>query len=464
MTAKNIEKYKKLRTEGLDPNNYTVSLLNEGLRVGLIEQVGMDAVLARIMVILAELINKFTHGQSSSLKVETSQRLLLSIFYALDHVVKNIPDPIDALHLLAADEIAEIYKIGLEQLEASVAESQLLYRQIVDHKLPVSIVAYHATIDQALPDFFLYYDLRFSARDIPASIDYPLLFDDMKIQGIDYIKQYLQTLQLENDFCRLFPLADIDQLLFHYGQVYQIDYSEALINVFEIILTNAIFSVLAGNSGAQLSISPLQLELLRDRFANLDADQTSALITAAIESLCSDLTLDDSRTRQYIRKFQSILVSRFLNALAHDCLENVAILNQTVKQPLELAFYEGQHLDDEAFRLLVEQIIECSWAAEKTALVSASVHSLGDFIDILEAECFFDEEYGDLFNSLGDIELSILARIVFIEELRNNPQHFSLANPQRSEMEMQMEWQIEFDKFLQTLSPDRIQSIQTHLF
>ena len=131
---------------------------------------------------------------------------------------------------------------------------------------------------------------------------------------------------------------------------------------------------------------------------------------------------------------------------------------------MELAFYEGQHLDDEAFRLLVEQIIECSRAEEKTALVSASVHSLGDFIDILEAECFFDEEYGDLFNSLGDIELSILARIVFIEELRNNSQHFSLANPQRSEMEMEMEWQIEFDKFLQTLSPDHIQSIQTHLF
>jgi hypothetical protein len=463
MTAKNIEKYKKLRPEGLDHNNYTVSLLNEGLRVGLIDQVGLDAVLARIMAILAELINKYTHGQSSSLKVETSQRLLLSIFYALDHVVKIIPDPVDALHLLAADEIGEIYKKGLEQLEASVAEGRLLYQQIADHKLPINIVAYHATIDQALPEFFLYYDLRFSARDTSASIDYPLLFDDMKIQGIDYIKQYLQTLLLENEFCHLFPLADINQLLFHYGRVYQIDYSEALINVFEIVLTNAIFSILAG-SGAQLNISPLQLELLRERFASMDTGQTSALITTAIETLCSDLTIDDSRTRQYISKFQSILVSRLLNALAHDCLENVVILNQTVKQPLELAFYEGQHLDDEAFRLLVEQIIECSQAEEKTVLVSANIHSLGDFIDILEAECFFDEEYGTLFNSLGDIELSILARIVFIEELRSNPQHFSLANPQRSEMEMQMEWQIEFDKFLQTLSPDRIQSIQTHLF
>ena len=460
--TKNIEKYNKLRPERLDRNNYTISLLNEGLRAGLIEQAGLDAVLAQIMEILAELILKYTHGQSTSLKVETSQRLLLSIFYALDHVIKIIPDPTEALQLLAADEIREIYKKGLELLETSVAQTRLLYQQIKDHKLPVRIEAYHATIDQALPEFFLRYDLRFSAQDTAASIDYPLLFDDMKIQGIDYIKQYLETLQMENEFCCLFPLTDIDQLLFHYGRVYQIDYSEALINVFEIVLTNAIFSVLAGNREAQLGISPLQLEFLRERLKRLDAAQTSALITVAIGSLCSSLDIGDSRTRQYINNFQPILVSRALNALAHDCLENVVIINQSVQQPLELAFYEGQRLDDESFRLLVDQILECSRTEEKTALVSAGIHSLGDFIDILEAECFFDEEYSALFNTLGDIELSILARIVFIEEIRNNP-HFSLAKPERMQMEMQMEWQIEFDKFLQTLSPDRIQSVQVHL-
>lgn len=93
-------------------------------------------------------------------------------------------------------------------------------------------------------------------------------------------------------------------------------------------------------------------------------------------------------------------------------------------------------------------------------MVNANIHSLVDFIDILEAECFFDEEYGDLFNSLGDIELSILARIAFIEEIRSDPRHFSLAKQARSEIEMRMEWQIEYNKFLQSLSPDRIQSIQ----
>lgn len=460
MTVKKIEKYRKLRPKDLDRNNVTISLLNEGLRIGLINQTRLDTILAQVMVILAELIQKYTHGQSSSVKVETSQRILLSIFYALDHVVKRFPDPADALQLLATDEIKEIYKKGLAELEASVEESRLLYKQIKTHKLLVKNEAYHTTIDQGLADFFLCYDLRFSGQNTAGSIDYPLLFDDMMVQGIDYIKKYLETLQLENEFCWLFLPVDIDQLLFNYGSVYQIDYSEALINVFEIVLSNAIFSTLAGNSGAQLSISAMQLEILRERFSDLDEVHTSAQITVAIENLCSELGVDDPHTREYIVELQPILLSRFINALTNDCLENVVIVDQTVKQPLELTFYEGQHLDDEAFRLLVDQIIECSRAEEKTALVNANIHSLVDFIDILEAECFFDEEYGDLFNSLGDNELSILARIAFIEEIRSDTKHFSLAKQARSEMEMQMEWQTEYNKFLQSLSTDRIQSIQ----
>ncbi len=460
MKATNIEKYKTLHQERLDPNNYTLSLLNEALRIGLIDQATIDGVQAQIMIILAELIRKFTKGESSSLKVETTQRLLMSIFYAIDAAISNFDDPQEALHSLEEEDIKEIYKMGLDLLESCLTESKQLYQEIEKHKLAVQIEAYHTTIN-AFPAFFQNYDLLYSAQDTMANIDYPLLFDDMSIQGVFYIKQYLEKLQLEDRFCGLFAQEDINHLLFNYGSVYRINYSESLINVFEIVLSNAIFSVLSGNSGDQLRISQAQFELLQPKFVGLDHTHAALLIAAAIEVLINELQIDQPRTGEYIRKFKSVFLTRFTNALAHNCLENVIIIDKEVTQQFDIIFDEGNRLDDERFRLVVDDIMDCTFTKRKTDIVRTEIHSLGDFIDILEADCFFGDEYYDLFNSLGDMELSILTRIVFIEGIRTSLMNFSIENP--GEKAMETDWQIEFSNYLQTLSPERIQSIESYI-
>lgn len=442
----NIDKYRKIRKERLDRNHYTISLFNEGVRTGLIDQATQDNFLTQIMILLAELMHKYTYGESSSLKVETTQRFLLSILYAVDSLIISIPDPGDALELLASTDLKEIYKKGLEQLEDRVEDSQQLYMDIRKNKLPIKNEAYHDTIDEALSEFFRSYDVLFGAQETMCSIDYPLLFDDMNIQGIDYIKQYLERLQLENQFCRLFAQEDIDQLLSDYGRVYRINYSEALINIFEVILNNAIFSVLSGNVSSQLKISSTQLGFLR-QFADLDGQLCSSLISAAIEKLILDLQIYDPLAKEYIRDYHSVFATRFSNALENNCLENVVIIEQTAIQEADMAFFEGKRLGNEEFLLLVDQILACSQTEEKTAMVLSGIHSLGDFIDIMEADCFYGEEYHDLFNSLGEAELSILTGIVFMEEIRSNPQEFALAKPVK-EMDLQIEWQIEFARFV----------------
>lgn len=458
--ATNIDNFKTLRQERLDRNNYTISLLNQGARVGLIDQAAIDGVQAQIMIILAELVRKYTKGESSSLKVETTQRLLMSVIYAIDAMLIEFDDPQEALQSLALNDIKEIYKKGLDLLEACLTESKQLYQTIAKDKLAVQIEAYHSTIN-ALAEFFQSYDLLYSAQDTMANLDYPLLFDDMSIQGIFYIKQYLEKLQLEDQFCQLFAPEDVNQLLYNYGRVYRINYSEALINVFEIVLSNAVFSVLSGNDGDQLRISQEQVELVRLKFSGLDQIHASLLIAEANETLISELKIDQPRTGDYIRNFKSVLLTRFLNAIAHDCLENVIIIDKQVNQQFDIIFDEGNRLDDESFRLVVDEIMECAFTKGKTDIVRSNIHSLGDFIDVLEADCFFGDEYYNLFDSFGDMELSILARIVFIEEIRSNLMEFSLASPGAKIMEM--DWQIEYVNYLQSLNRERIKSIEIYI-
>ncbi len=82
---------------------------------------------------------------------------------------------------------------------------------------------------------------------------------------------------------------------------------------------------------------------------------------------------------------------------------------------------------------------------------------LADYIDLLEADCLFADEHATLFSALGDMELSVLARIVFIEEIRTQSQSFSVQNLPLISPEMQ--WQIEYVIFLQGLNQERLNAI-----
>jgi hypothetical protein len=51
-----------------------------------------------------------------------------------------------------------------------------------------------------LPIFLKKYNILFEAHNTMASIDYPLAVDDMSLQGVFYIRQYLERLHIESQF------------------------------------------------------------------------------------------------------------------------------------------------------------------------------------------------------------------------------------------------------------------------
>jgi len=231
--------------------------------------------------------------------------------------------------------------------------------------------------------------------------------------------------------------------------------------VFEILITNSVFSVLSESEANKLSISKYQYALLLDKFKGLDRSQCSSFIREVFEALIGELRIEQPQLNDYIRKAASVLMPRYLSALDHDCLDNVVILDGEKNRRFEIIFDEGKSMDDHSFRMVVGRIMECADPAEKTAIITSSIHSLGDFIDVLEANCLFEDEFSAVFSALGNMELSILARIVFMEEIRNEPTDFSVRNAAEKPMERQ--WQTEYARFLLSLSADRIKSIEQYI-
>ncbi|WP_236035290.1 DUF6179 domain-containing protein [Clostridium sp. HV4-5-A1G] len=196
-----------------------------------------------IMSIFQNLIVKYTRGKGSSIKEDTAFRILGSIYYAVNACVQNQQDSSRSF-LISKGNILEIYKKGIEILKETFCQCEKLYEEIKENRLRVPVKMYNDTIDAALPDFFKNYDIIFGAQDTYSSMDYPLVFDDMNIKGIFYIKQYLEKLKVETEFCNFFKESSILEILKGYGEKYKIDISQSPISVFQILIEQCAFLTL----------------------------------------------------------------------------------------------------------------------------------------------------------------------------------------------------------------------------
>ncbi|MEN6350404.1 MAG: DUF6179 domain-containing protein [Syntrophomonas sp.] len=462
MNHKAIEKYRYLGNLALDPKQYTIALLKAAYQEGIVEYEVINSIQAQLMILLKDLIMRRTKGESTSLKVETAQGILLSILYCIDACTKTFCPAEDAIRYLIKHPLKEIYGEGLELVVSCLAESRLQYYEIKNKKMDIVNKAYQSTIDEALPEFFKNYDVVFQAHDTMAGIDYPLLFDDMTTGGVFYIKQYLDKLNMETQFCSLFLPTDITKLLMDYGRVYQIDYRDALINIFEVVLTNAIFSKISGNNASVILISKSNYMLLKNKFKGWEQKQISNCMEDAIKELLEDLHIEQAQLSNYIRSFKPVLFPRFLSALNYDSLTNVIITYSEGNPTADIVFDAGTTMGNDHFRSLVNQIRKCLDSKNKIAMISSSIYALGDFIDVLEADCLFNEEFLELYSTLGDIELSVLARIVFIEEIRSDPTGFSLKEA-ILDKELDMEWQGEYVRYLHQQEFNKLESIERYL-
>jgi len=457
----NIVNQAVIRKENLDQSQYTLSLLKEGFRAGLINRHLIDRFQKETIFILKDLIMRYTHGESTSVKVETAEEILNSIYYCIDAYMSSFINPEYSISILKEKEIREIYEQGFELIRLCFQDTKTLYNEIVKNKLDVPLVAYNDTIDKALPDFFKQYEavIVFNAHDTMGSIDYPLVFDDMNISGIFYIKQYLEKLEIETKFCSIFDREDTIKVLENYGKAYNIVYTEALINIFEILINNSICSVILGNNANGLIISEFQSKLLKEKLSSLSFFQLSYLVNEAVEKIIETLYIDKSELIDYIHRYKTIFMHRMVNALENSNL-NYIIIADSIENCYDssIVFKEGNRMDNQSFRTIIRRIIECEKTEDKIKIITSNIHSLEDFIDILKADCLFGEEFTDVFNTLSDMELSILGRIVFYEELRVGS--LDLSYQIISKRNMETEWQVQYIKFIQGLNNERINSIE----
>jgi hypothetical protein len=167
-------------------------------------------------------------------------------------------------------------------------------------------VFYRSALVDGIEGFFKLYYPEFASQQIHITADYAVLVHNRSLQGIEFIKAYLEAAYFENAFCRHFSPDDIHYLLS--GHIP--DYEEHLINIYEYVLTAALGCILTGADVTRLEIASSGARCLQDEFASMDKRELIKRLSLAADELRKHFGLSDG-INAYLRSSLPLITGNF---------------------------------------------------------------------------------------------------------------------------------------------------------
>ena len=270
----------------------------------------------KLLSLLARQTARYTAGDSSSVPVETAERLLRSICFTL-HICPE-SDSGEYRALLGQDMDVLLVR-GMEQLQQKLEDGKKLWTALVTHFPPVTNIALRSTL-QSIGSFWKRYDIRFFAQEIPCDIDYqPAKPVPETLLGIDYVNRYLQHLAVESDFLHHFRKEALVPLL----RAYTPDYYGLLINLYEPAAANAVGLALLEQRPEGLDIFPASRGKLEELFTQKTRQEIRETLAAGAGQLAGMLAIQSPMARKYLRDCAEDLAPRIAAARDHGGLSGI---------------------------------------------------------------------------------------------------------------------------------------------
>lgn len=389
----------------------------------------------------------YTKDESSSVMEEDAEKILKGIDYSVSIYLKNVLEneknksklETVLLNQLKNEELAHMHKQGFEIIKKKRGLCKQLLLKIQKNKLKVEHYAYNDTIDRGLGIFFKSYDDFFVPQENQGSIDYPLYIDDMKYSGIEYMQYYLNILDIENDFCRKFDIDEVKMVL----QGYDRESEMLLINIFEIVLTNALGKIICGKNPENLNITDNERKSIKIKLEDMTRDELTEFMIQCSEKLIEILGIYDEKLKDYIKCSIYKISINICNGIKTDKLERIFVSYRNNDDEL-IKYVDKEKMSNSAFRNLAEKINESSCIEAKIDLIKNSIKSFGDLIDIMEADCIFENEFNIFFTNLPEVQTILLCRHMSDFDLWNNSEK---------------KWQEEFKRYMLSLDKQKFNQI-----
>ena len=395
MTNK-LQTHGAISKERLSSESWFLSFLSEATRQRLLSDGQLRAIQEEMVQLMVFLATRYTAGASTSVREETAQSLMACAVYSIGHTLKKMP--IDAaLHELQNVPIKALFDRGQRELRELLASAKAQYATLLKNGMPLGSVTWQSTMHTGLAEFFAAYNVYDAAHESSGLIDYPTALPLEGVGGIEYISRYLKRLALEDSFVRRWPSGEVDGLIRAGGAV------DAPVNVFTLVLTNALGAVLCGRRPDTLSLSSEDRSLLSEKLTN---GALRRVLRSTADTLCQYMSIRDDARRRYVSDTAVLLAPVIKNALATNTLPRVFLTLKAA--PNRTFFHDAPRMDDKQFRALAEEIIECGDPGWRAELVKMNVFSVADLADLFEAGCLSGADIRNVLNSLDDEPLAML--------------------------------------------------------
>lgn len=305
-----LENVSKIKRENLDEKSYLKTLIEEAYKSQMINDEDIKNMQIQIFELLDERVYKYNGTESSSIRKEIMEQINASNYYTISLYLKIFKNPDDAVNMLKTKGLKEAYYSGRKRIDRLLNIIKVMYIKVKQNKLKTKNTTYNNTILGGIQGFLKIYDPDFNAQDMKITADYPLYNTLIgKLEGVEFINEYVNSLYIENQFCNLFPSENIEHLLNGYSP----EYEDLVINIFEIVLLEAIACKLVGRDVKDLELNECEFKRICEMFNGKSKVEIQAHIEKAYKEIQEELFPQNKELQKYIEKNLKTIVDIMAN-------------------------------------------------------------------------------------------------------------------------------------------------------
>ena len=255
---------------------------------------------ARLWELLRLQTERYTMGQSTSLRTETAQAMLRSVCFSLDQLHRTatgkdfLQEMPDVLLREAAEEVCR-----------QTARARFQYRRACRCLYQEESIALRDTL-RGIGEFFHHYDPHFFPAEVPCDIDYQLAHPvPDNLEGVAWLRDYLDRLLTEDAILRCFHPDAVRRVL----SAVCPSHRELLVNLYEPVAEAALGVTMTEGNLFGLDITVAGQRKISELLMPLIPSSRRLLLERTGETLARRLELS-AGAAAYLRETALALVPR----------------------------------------------------------------------------------------------------------------------------------------------------------
>lgn len=399
---------KSLIEEEIDSNSYIDSLLSTALKYNYITVEKYNLILIKLADLLSGKIERYTKGFNSTVSIYDAKNINESNIWTIGFYLKE-KEIDESLSILTTWDISKLYEMSLKKLRELKEKVNLFYKTIFKNNLiTTKNYFYNATLKTGTNYFFSLYNESFDAKNTILTFDYETLYERPNSYGIEFVKEYLNIINIENIICQKFDSNKIEKLL---KKIYD-DYENLPINILEHIIITAV--ILEYLNKDPFSLDPNKINYVQIYNESKENEKFLEKLIKSYTKLKSKITTN-SKIENYLDKCFSTIKSKIIYLVTYNNLEKFF---KSDKQK-EIIYYTNESLTEKEYLELLRKI-KSSKEKSIVNIITENNFSIYDLAMLIEDANLNDQELFSLFSNLRTFDIMALKKY-YISTFKENP-------------------------------------------